>query len=193
MLAWLLSLHMHTLLFRVLKVLIPDIFWRCQAYILEARVLVPTPQIIWIFCKIIVWKCENYQLCSVEFCHCCEEMPQMSNEHVHGLRLQHLWDFFLMIHALLSQNFDAKIYALFLQFFSEWKADPANFFAFRMDGARWEVARQVIVSSPPITFFTFFLSLFPPLALTLHFTQSFCTLLHQTNRTKVEGRSKPNF
>ena len=40
------------------------------SYILKARVLeVRTPQIIWIFCKIIVWKCKNYQLCSIEFCH----------------------------------------------------------------------------------------------------------------------------
>ena len=37
-----------------------------------------------------------------------------------------------MIYALLSQDFDVEIYALFPQNFCDWKADSANFFAFRM-------------------------------------------------------------
>ena len=41
-----------------------------SAYFLKVEVLeVRTPQIILIFRKIIVWERENYQLCSVEFCH----------------------------------------------------------------------------------------------------------------------------
>ena len=96
-----------------------------------------------------------------------------------------------MIHALLSQNFDAKIYALFLQFFSEWKADPANFFAFRMDGARWEVARQVIVSSPPITLFTFFLSHFF-LLWRLHFTSPNLFAPFYIKPIEQKSRGAPN-
>ena len=40
-----------------------------RTYILKVEVLeVRTPQIIWIFRKIMVWERKNYQLCSVEFC-----------------------------------------------------------------------------------------------------------------------------
>ena len=58
----------------------------------------------------------------------------MTNEYVLGFRLSHAAHFgtFLMIYALLSQNFDVEIYALFLQMFCDWKADSTNFFAFRM-------------------------------------------------------------
>ena len=44
----------------------------------------------------------------------------------------HILGLFLMIYALLSQNFDVEIYTLFLQMFCDWKADSTNFFAFRM-------------------------------------------------------------
>ena len=57
----------------------------------------------------------------------------MSDKHVLGFRLtflRHFWDF-LMIYALLSQDFNVEIYALFPQFFCGWKADSANF-AFRI-------------------------------------------------------------
>ena len=60
----------------------------------------------------------------------------MSEKHVLGFRLtflQHFWDF-LMIYALLSQDFDVEIHALFPQIFRDWKADSANLFAFRMYG-----------------------------------------------------------
>ena len=38
-----------------------------------------------------------------------------------------------MIYTLLSRNFGAEIYALFV-FLCDWKADSANFFAFSMYG-----------------------------------------------------------
>ena len=37
-----------------------------------------------------------------------------------------------MIYALLSQNFDVRIYALFPQIFGNWIVDSADFFTFRM-------------------------------------------------------------
>ena len=37
-----------------------------------------------------------------------------------------------MIYALLSRNFDVRIYALFPQIFENWKVDSADFFTFRM-------------------------------------------------------------
>ena len=37
-----------------------------------------------------------------------------------------------MIYALLSRNFDVRIYALFPQIFGNWKVDSADFFTFRM-------------------------------------------------------------
>ena len=42
---------------------------------------------------------------------------------------------FLLIYALLKQNLYVEIYALFPQNFCDWKADSANYFAFRMYGA----------------------------------------------------------
>ena len=39
---------------------------------------------------------------------------------------------FWLIYALLSQNFVVAIYALFPQIFLDWKAESADFFAFRM-------------------------------------------------------------
>ena len=41
---------------------------------------------------------------------------------------------FLSIYALLSQKIYVEIYALFPQIFCHWKADSANFSAFRMYG-----------------------------------------------------------
>ena len=37
-----------------------------------------------------------------------------------------------MIYALLSRNFDVRIYALFPQIFGNWIVDSADFFTFRM-------------------------------------------------------------
>ena len=52
------------------NVVIPRQREALQPYILKVEVLeVRTPQIIWIFRKILVWERENYQLCSIEFCH----------------------------------------------------------------------------------------------------------------------------
>ena len=70
----------------------------------------------------------------------------MSDKHVLGFRLTFLrrfWDFLMIyallsqdfdveIYALLSRDFDVEIYALFLQIFRDWKTDSANSFAFRM-------------------------------------------------------------
>ena len=74
-----------------------------------------------IFCKIIVWKREKYQLCSVEF----EKSKSFQNLSVlwrNGINV--LWTtfatfsaaflgLFFMIYALLSQNFVVKIYTNF--------------------------------------------------------------------------------
>ena len=58
----------------------------------------------------------------------------MSNEHVLGFRPTFSATFlglFLMIYALLSQNFNVGSYALFLQIFCDF-SESANFFAFRI-------------------------------------------------------------
>ena len=64
--------------------------------------------------------------------------PKISDYHVLGVRSFYIllsngaFLDFLLIYALLSQKFYVEIYALFPQIFCDWKADSANFFAFRM-------------------------------------------------------------
>ena len=45
----------------------------------------------------------------------------------HSLFLQHFWDFFLMIYALLSQTLMSRFTHFFRKFVCDWKADSANF------------------------------------------------------------------
>jgi len=95
-----------------------------QNYSLKTRKL-PT-LLCWIFftgsksCKDVSKCCGKYHKCLIN-------MFLVSD----SLFLQHYWDF-LMIYAPLSRDFDVKIYALFPQIFCDWKADSANFIAFRM-------------------------------------------------------------
>ena len=71
-------------------------------------------------CKVVSKCCEK--------CHKCLINIFLVSD---SLFLQHFWDF-LTIYALLSRGFDVEIHALFPQIFCDWKADSANFFAFRM-------------------------------------------------------------
>ena len=60
-----------------------------------------------------------------------------------------------MIYALLSRNFDVRIYALFPQIFGNWKVDSADFFTFRMYGnhtrmllyqvGTWALSRKAVL------------------------------------------------
>ena len=67
-----------------------------------------------------------------------QKNPKISNYHVLGVRSVYIllsngaFLDFLLIYALLSRNFYVEIYALFPQIFCDWKADSANFSAFRM-------------------------------------------------------------
>ena len=59
---------------------------------------------------------------------------------------RHFWDFFI-IYALLSQDFDVEIYALFPQNFCDRKTDFANFLPFRMyecDGVGTLLSSEII-------------------------------------------------
>ena len=67
-----------------------------------------------------------------------QKSPKISDYHVLGVRSVYIllsngaFLDFLLIYALLSRNFYVEIYALFPQIFCDWKADSANFCAFRM-------------------------------------------------------------
>jgi len=68
------------------------------------------------------------------FSHCNKLSIKTLKHTIFSMKIPH-WHQILvifMIYALLSRNFDVRIYALFPQIFGNWKVDSADFFTFRM-------------------------------------------------------------
>ena len=68
------------------------------------------------------------------FNHCNKLSIKTLKHTIFSMKIPH-WHQILvifMIYALLSRNFDVRIYALFPQIFGNWKVDSADFFTFRM-------------------------------------------------------------
>ena len=117
-----------------------------DSYILKGGICgIRIPQTIWNFRRKIVWerkKYQDYTVCRAN----CRSFPLLMLSHCNKLSIKTLkhtifsmkiphWHQILvifMIYALLSRNFDVRIYALFPQIFGNWKVDSADFFTFRM-------------------------------------------------------------
>ena len=103
------------------------------------------PQTIWNFRRKIVWerkKYQDYTVCRANwrsfpllmFSHCNKLSIKTLKHTIFSMKIPH-WHQILvifMIYALLSRNFDVRIYALFPQIFGNWKVGSADFFTFRM-------------------------------------------------------------
>ena len=103
------------------------------------------PQTIWNFRRKIVWerkKYQDYTVCRANWrsfpllmlSHCNKLSIKTLKHTIFSMKIPH-WHQILvifMIYALLSRNFDVRIYALFPQIFGNWKVDSADFFTFRM-------------------------------------------------------------
>ena len=104
----------------------------------------------WIFRRKIVWerkKYQDYTVCRANWrsfpllmlSHCNKLSIKTLKHTIFSMKIPH-WHQILvifMIYALLSRNFDVRIYALFPQIFGNWKVDSADFFTFRMYGG-WD-------------------------------------------------------
>ena len=116
------------------------------------------PQTIWIFRRKIVWKRKKYQDYTVcraidghfpnfMFSHCNKLSIKTLKRTILSMKIPH-WHQILvifMIYALLSRNFDVRIYALFPQIFWKLKGDSADFFTFRMYGNVMQVNWQNVM------------------------------------------------
>ena len=108
------------------------------AYILKAGV--QTSQTIWNFLQ---KDCLRTQKLSIPISN-----SSSHNKHTSWFiltsyfRIMHFSDFWL-IYALMSQNVVVAIYALFPQFFWDWKKESAGLFTFRMYGQELSVFRIV--------------------------------------------------
>ena len=103
------------------------------------------PQTIWNFRRKIVWerkKYQDYTVCRANWrsfpllmlSHCNKLSIKTLKHTIFSMKIPH-WHQILvifMIYALLSRNFDVRIYALFPQIFGNWKVDSADLFTFRM-------------------------------------------------------------
>ena len=119
---------------------------RGKAYILKGGICGHRiPQTIWNFRRKIVWerkKYQDYTVCRANWrsfpllmlSHCNKLSIKTLKHTIFSMKIPH-WHQILvifMIYALLSRNFDVRIYALFPQIFGNWKVDSADFFTFRM-------------------------------------------------------------
>ena len=117
-----------------------------QAYILKGGICGNRiPQTIWNFRRKIVWerkKYQDYTVCRANWrsfpllmlSHCNKLSIKTLKHTIFSMKIPH-WHQILvifMIYALLSRNFDVRIYALFPQIFGNWKVESADFFTFRM-------------------------------------------------------------
>ena len=117
-----------------------------NAYILKGGICgIRIPQTIWNFRRKIVWerkKYQDYTVCRANWrsfpllmlSHCNKLSIKTLKHTIFSMKIPH-WHQILvifMIYALLSRNFDVRIYALFPQIFGNWKVDSADFFTFRM-------------------------------------------------------------
>ena len=117
-----------------------------NAYILKGGICGHRiPQTIWNFRRKIVWerkKYQDYTVCRANWrsfpllmlSHCNKLSIKTLKHTIFSMKIPH-WHQILvisMICALLSRNFDVRIYALFPQIFGNWKVDSADFFTFRM-------------------------------------------------------------
>ena len=121
-------------------------YLRGKAYILKGGICGHRiPQTIWNFRRKIVWerkKYQDYTVCRANwrsfpllmFSNCNKLSIKTLKHTIFSMKIPH-WHQILvifMIYALLSRNFDVRIYALFPQIFGNWKVDSADFFTFRM-------------------------------------------------------------
>ena len=136
-------------LFDAIKALnvFPSQLWkRVTSYILKGGICGNRiPQTIWNFRRKIVWerkKYQDYTVCRANWrsfpllmlSHCNKLSIKTLKHTIFSMKIPH-WHQILvifMIYALLSRNFDVRIYALFPQIFGNWKVDSADFFTFRM-------------------------------------------------------------
>ena len=148
----LISLHLHMTYLTITKTTMHSSVCQLKPYILKGGICGNRiPQTIWNFRRKIVWerkKYQDYTVCRANwrsfpllmFSHCNKLSIKTLKHTIFSMKIPH-WHQILvifMIYALLSRNFDVRIYALFPQIFGNWKVDSADFFTFRMYAGRFQ-------------------------------------------------------